>query len=167
MGNPSLLFLDEPTSGLDAFTALSIIETLDSLARNNYSIVCTVHQPRYNIFELFDMLMVRYMSGHQHVLILCSSFQLVRWCTLAQLSKPSRTSRLLTIPAPSTTIRQITSVRLSILFLALIFAVNLFTKDNRTPEAAEQSKRTIEHLTAAYKQSPMVHAYCYMVHSSL
>lgn len=33
MGNPELLFLDEPTSGLDAFTALSIIETLDSLAR--------------------------------------------------------------------------------------------------------------------------------------
>ena len=28
-----MLFLDEPTSGLDSFTALSIIETLDSLAR--------------------------------------------------------------------------------------------------------------------------------------
>ncbi len=53
-----MLFLDEPTSGLDAFTALSVVNTLDTLARNNYSVVCTIHQPRYNIFEMFDQLLV-------------------------------------------------------------------------------------------------------------
>lgn len=36
--------------------------------------------------------------------------------------------------------------------------MDLFTKDNRTPEAQEASARTIEHLTNAYKQSPMIKA---------
>ncbi len=65
-----MLFLDEPTSGLDAFTALSVVNTLDTLARNNYSVVCTIHQPRYNIFEMFDQLLVR-MRGVLLYLLVC------------------------------------------------------------------------------------------------
>jgi ABC-type Mn2+/Zn2+ transport system ATPase subunit len=58
IANPKILFLDEPTSGLDAHTAQSVMETLCLLAQHNYSIVCTIHQPRHTIFEMFDMLMV-------------------------------------------------------------------------------------------------------------
>ncbi|KAK4525866.1 hypothetical protein GAYE_SCF17G3775 [Galdieria yellowstonensis] len=73
--DPSLLFLDgefpiyysqknlsqyvvEPTSGLDAFNAQNVVQTLVGLARNGRAVVMTVHQPRSNIFSLFDMLLL-------------------------------------------------------------------------------------------------------------
>jgi len=56
--DPSLLFLDEPTSGLDAFNAHNVVQTLVRLARNGRAVVMTVHQPRSNIFSLFDMLLL-------------------------------------------------------------------------------------------------------------
>jgi len=56
--NPRVLFLDEPTSGLDAFTAFHIMETIRDLARGGRSVVCTIHQPRETIFELFDKLLL-------------------------------------------------------------------------------------------------------------
>eukprot|EP01117_Protostelium_nocturnum_P018249 TRINITY_DN75_c0_g1_i2.p1 TRINITY_DN75_c0_g1~~TRINITY_DN75_c0_g1_i2.p1 ORF type:complete len:675 (+),score=160.52 TRINITY_DN75_c0_g1_i2:146-2170(+) len=57
--NPSILLLDEPTSGLDSFTAHMIMETLLSLAvRQNRTVICTIHQPRSDIFQLFDKMMI-------------------------------------------------------------------------------------------------------------
>ncbi|OBZ66190.1 putative ATP-dependent permease [Grifola frondosa] len=57
--SPSILFLDEPTSGLDAFNALSVIDSLVSLARDyQRTVVFTIHQPRSNIVSLFDQLIV-------------------------------------------------------------------------------------------------------------
>jgi len=56
--DPSLLFLDEPTSGLDSYTAVNIMETLRSVANNGRTVIFTIHQPRSNIFALFDMLML-------------------------------------------------------------------------------------------------------------
>ncbi|KAI8826161.1 P-loop containing nucleoside triphosphate hydrolase protein [Fimicolochytrium jonesii] len=52
--NPSMIFLDEPTTGLDAFTSLSLIQTLVELARKGRTICVSIHQPRSDIFELFD-----------------------------------------------------------------------------------------------------------------
>ncbi|KAI8387421.1 hypothetical protein BD560DRAFT_382445 [Blakeslea trispora] len=57
--SPSLLFLDEPTSGLDAFNAGVVMECLRKLARDGRrTIVVTIHQPRSNIFKMFDSLML-------------------------------------------------------------------------------------------------------------
>ncbi|CAG8499765.1 4595_t:CDS:10 [Paraglomus occultum] len=57
--SPSILFLDEPTSGLDAYNAYNVIECLVTLARNyNRTVICTIHQPRSNIFMLFDHLLL-------------------------------------------------------------------------------------------------------------
>lgn len=56
--NPSMLFLDEPTSGLDAFNALNVISTLRRLAYNGRTVVTTIHQPRSNIYSMFDMLLL-------------------------------------------------------------------------------------------------------------
>eukprot|EP01091_Cochliopodium_minus_P001796 TRINITY_DN1176_c0_g1_i1.p1 TRINITY_DN1176_c0_g1~~TRINITY_DN1176_c0_g1_i1.p1 ORF type:complete len:980 (+),score=224.17 TRINITY_DN1176_c0_g1_i1:2-2941(+) len=53
--DPSILFLDEPTSGLDSSTAYHLMENLVELARKKgKTIVFSIHQPRSNIFHLFD-----------------------------------------------------------------------------------------------------------------
>ncbi|KAJ5703952.1 hypothetical protein N7493_011090 [Penicillium malachiteum] len=55
---PSMLILDEPTSGLDTTTALSLIVSLKALPQRGIAVICVVHQPRVEIFEAFDQLMV-------------------------------------------------------------------------------------------------------------
>ena len=49
-----VLFLDEPTSGLDSTTAHNVVDTLLKLARRNRTVICTIHQPRSDIFAMFD-----------------------------------------------------------------------------------------------------------------
>ncbi|EGC33021.1 hypothetical protein DICPUDRAFT_98693 [Dictyostelium purpureum] len=57
--NPSLIFLDEPTSGLDSVTALSIMKTLLDLTKTKgCTVIVSIHQPRSQIFELFNRVMV-------------------------------------------------------------------------------------------------------------
>ena len=56
---PDILFLDEPTSGLDAFNAFNVIENLKNLAMEQSKIiVLTIHQPRTDILELFDKIIL-------------------------------------------------------------------------------------------------------------
>ncbi|KAG5177382.1 ATP-binding cassette superfamily [Tribonema minus] len=55
---PAVLFLDEPTSGLDSSTALSIVTLLHQLARGGVIVVCSIHQPRANIFNQFDKVLL-------------------------------------------------------------------------------------------------------------
>lgn len=59
IANPPVLILDEPTSGLDSFTAFIIVDILKRIA-NKYkrTIVLTIHQPSYDIFELLDKLIL-------------------------------------------------------------------------------------------------------------
>ncbi|TPX47429.1 hypothetical protein SeMB42_g03315 [Synchytrium endobioticum] len=51
---PLAIFLDEPTSGLDSTAALSVAQILKSITTLGLTVVAVVHQPRYEIFELFD-----------------------------------------------------------------------------------------------------------------
>eukprot|EP01134_Creolimax_fragrantissima_P004114 CFRG4114T1 len=55
---PSVLYLDEPTTGLDAYSSLSLVRSLRVLADGGQTIVCTIHQPRPDIFELFTNLLL-------------------------------------------------------------------------------------------------------------
>lgn len=52
--NPPLLFTDEVTSGLDSFMALSVVQSLKTMVHMGHTIMCTVHQPSSEVFELFD-----------------------------------------------------------------------------------------------------------------
>jgi ABC-type multidrug transport system ATPase subunit len=58
LANPSLLFLDEPTTGLDATSAFQLVRTLKALTDKGRTILTTIHQPRSEIWDLFDNLIV-------------------------------------------------------------------------------------------------------------
>ncbi|CAM1508976.1 Fc.00g027150.m01.CDS01 [Cosmosporella sp. VM-42] len=58
LANPSVLFLDEPTTGLDATSAFQLVRTLKKLAQKGRTIINTIHQPRSEIWDLFDNLIV-------------------------------------------------------------------------------------------------------------
>ena len=56
---PQIVFLDEPTTGLDSHNALRVMKSLKNLcSKHNVTVICTVHQPRSNIFHLFDNIML-------------------------------------------------------------------------------------------------------------
>ncbi|KAL8932803.1 MAG: hypothetical protein Q9216_006668, partial [Gyalolechia sp. 2 TL-2023] len=61
LANPSVLFLDEVTTGLDAASAFQLIKTLKLLASKGRTIIVTIHQPRSEIWGLFDGLVL--LSG--------------------------------------------------------------------------------------------------------
>ncbi|KAG1859914.1 ABC-2 type transporter-domain-containing protein [Suillus tomentosus] len=58
-----LLFLDEPTSGLDSQSAWAIITFLRELADSGQAILCTIHQPSGELFQLFDRLLLLRKGG--------------------------------------------------------------------------------------------------------
>ncbi|KPM43810.1 putative ABC transporter ATP-binding protein/permease [Neonectria ditissima] len=58
LANPSLLCLDEPTTGLDAASAFQLATTLRRLSERGRVVITTIHQPRSEIWSLFDNLIV-------------------------------------------------------------------------------------------------------------
>ena len=66
MTEPSVLFLDEPTTGLDAYSSLLLVRALRSLSLSGRTVLCTIHQPRPDIFTLFDTLLL--MSAGEYSL---------------------------------------------------------------------------------------------------
>ncbi|GAA5822943.1 hypothetical protein JCM5353_007906 [Sporobolomyces roseus] len=56
---PQILILDEPTSGLDASSSREVVTFLRYLAHDlNMCVVCTIHQPNWETFSLFDNLLL-------------------------------------------------------------------------------------------------------------
>ncbi|KAG0221326.1 hypothetical protein BGW41_006854, partial [Actinomortierella wolfii] len=60
---PACLFLDEPTSGLDALTAKAVVLTLKNIAASGRTVVCTIHQPRADIWHVFDNVVLLVTGG--------------------------------------------------------------------------------------------------------
>ena len=68
LDNPSILFLDEPTTGLDSHMAQSLMNTLQKLAKDGRTIVCTIHQPSSNIFNALDKVGFWKFSGARNLI---------------------------------------------------------------------------------------------------
>ncbi|POM69882.1 ABC Superfamily [Phytophthora palmivora] len=60
---PSVIFLDEPTSGLDARLAKLIMDGIRKVANSGRTIICTIHQPSYEVFSVFDNLLLLKRGG--------------------------------------------------------------------------------------------------------
>eukprot|EP00644_Phytophthora_capsici_P002658 jgi/Phyca11/106036/e_gw1.11.372.1 len=60
---PSVLFLDEPTSGLDARSAKLIMDGVRKVANTGRTIVCTIHQPSAEVFQVFDSMLLLKRGG--------------------------------------------------------------------------------------------------------
>ncbi|RUS20020.1 hypothetical protein BC937DRAFT_86556 [Endogone sp. FLAS-F59071] len=67
--SPAILILDEPISGLDSYSAHMVIRDLETLAKgdNATTIILTIHQPRSDIFQLFNRVVV--LAGGQTLYI--------------------------------------------------------------------------------------------------
>ncbi|KAK3303722.1 uncharacterized protein B0T15DRAFT_560977 [Chaetomium strumarium] len=55
---PMAIFLDEPTSGLDSTAASSIMGMLKAITRLGITVVVIIHQPRAEIFDMIDDLIL-------------------------------------------------------------------------------------------------------------
>ncbi|GAA6009317.1 hypothetical protein JCM10207_004348 [Rhodosporidiobolus poonsookiae] len=59
VAKPPILVLDEPTSGLDSASGREVVSFLRRLAQEqNILVICTIHQPNFQTFSLFDRLLL-------------------------------------------------------------------------------------------------------------
>lgn len=63
VASPSLLILDEPTTGLDSASSLQLISTLKAITALQTTVVAVLHQPRQEIFNKFDDLLLLAPGG--------------------------------------------------------------------------------------------------------
>ena len=64
---PLVIAADEVSSGLDATSALSVMQTLKRIAvRGRRTVVCVLHQPRSELWDLLDDILVLGKGGRQH-----------------------------------------------------------------------------------------------------
>lgn len=60
---PSVIILDEPTSGLDSENAFEVVLVLSKLANYGHTVICTIHQPRIEVYQLFSDILVLTKKG--------------------------------------------------------------------------------------------------------
>jgi ABC-type multidrug transport system ATPase subunit len=127
LANPSVLFLDEVTTGLDATSALQLIQTLKDLARKGRTIIVTLHQPRSEIWGLFDHLIL--LTGGSPVYSgptdSCLSYFEKLGHTLAPFVNPAE------------------------------YLIDLAAIDTRSKELEEQSLARVQRLVESWKVSPL------------
>lgn len=64
LNEPDVLFLDEPSSGLSSEDSYKIVSLLRSIANQNKIIVASIHQPDFDIFMMFDKILIIDEGGY-------------------------------------------------------------------------------------------------------
>lgn len=126
LSNPSVLFCDEVTTGLDAATAFQLVATLKALAVEGRTIICSIHQPRSEIWSLFD-----------HILLLAKGSPLYSGKSAGCLPYFEHLGYILppfVNPAE--------------------FLIDLAAIDTRSPEVEESSATRVQGLIQAFEASP-------------
>ncbi|KAI1489856.1 ABC transporter [Biscogniauxia mediterranea] len=124
LANPSVLFLDEPTTGLDATSAYQLVRTLKALANKGRTVITTIHQPRSEIWGLFDNLVILSRGSPVYSGPMA---QCVPWFSNMGFELPPFVN-----PAE--------------------FFIDHAAIDNRTPELEEESTARVERLKAAWRE---------------
>lgn len=60
---PDIIFLDEPTTGLDSTMSYEVMVSVRNLANQHRTVICTIHQPSRDLFQLFDKVILL-SKGH-------------------------------------------------------------------------------------------------------
>ena len=60
---PCILFLDEPTSGLDSSSSMTVCQALRNMADSGITVIAVIHQPRYEIFQMFHKVLLLAKGG--------------------------------------------------------------------------------------------------------
>lgn len=63
VASPNVLLLDEPTSGLDSTASADLVSNLKSFAKKGLTVVAVIHQPRAEIVDMIDDLIVLREGG--------------------------------------------------------------------------------------------------------
>lgn len=124
LANPSILFLDEPTTGLDATSAYQLVRTLKALANKGRTVITTIHQPRSEIWDLFDNLVILSRGSPAYS---GSMKECIPWFTKLGFQLPPFVN-----PAE--------------------FLIDHAAVDNRTPELEEESTARVERLKAEWNE---------------
>ncbi|KAI8956585.1 P-loop containing nucleoside triphosphate hydrolase protein [Daldinia sp. FL1419] len=122
LANPSILFLDEPTTGLDATSAFQLVRTLKALANKGRTIITTIHQPRSEIWDLFDNLIILSKGSPVYS---GAMKECIPWFSNLGFELPAFVN-----PAE--------------------FIIDQAAIDNRSPELEEESTARVERLKAAW-----------------
>ncbi|CAG8954999.1 hypothetical protein HYFRA_00008688 [Hymenoscyphus fraxineus] len=123
LSNPSVLFLDEPTTGLDATSAFQLVRTLKHLAGRGRTIVTTIHQPRSEIWGMFDGLVLLARGSP----VYCGkASDCLSWFKQLDMELPEFVN-----PAE--------------------FLIDIAAVDNRTPELEASSTQRVERLKSAWQ----------------
>ena len=92
ISNPPILCLDEITSGLDSFTALTVTESLLRLSKGNRktTVICSVHQPRSDVFYIFDSVLLLSRGGK--AIYLGKTLNMIKYFSNIGFSCPSHSN---------------------------------------------------------------------------
>ncbi|KAL5008328.1 hypothetical protein ScPMuIL_013909 [Solemya velum] len=122
---PKILLLDEPTSGLDSYTARSLVSNLAGLAHQGKAVILTIHQPRSDIYKLFDNVGILSMG---QVVYYGKSNEMVSYFTGIEDPCPQYAN-------------------------PLDYYVDKASVDRRNLESELKTTKKVEHLISLYKQS--------------
>ncbi|KAJ3189650.1 hypothetical protein HK101_008814 [Irineochytrium annulatum] len=125
--DPGVLVLDEPTSGLDSFSSRCVMMTLRKIASRGKTVICTIHQPRSDLFPMFDNILLLARGGR--VVYSGPTTQILPH--FENLGHPIGHG---TNPAD--------------------FILDLSSIDLRSPRLEHHSRRRVDFLTAAWRDRP-------------
>lgn len=80
VARPSILVLDEPLSGLDSVAAMQVMQSLRTMAsgpQSGTTVIMTLHQPSFEIFELCTKIMI---MARGEIVFDAAPFTALSWC---------------------------------------------------------------------------------------